>query len=195
MGTKKNSDPQKFCTCQVVTSSLRWKLQGFDCSLECSTTPLTRKLLIYRNWKSLWAVTCAGLKEIEMIDISQSVDTFFRRSQCRWYRVLGIGIGPPLAITSRINILNLFYFPVFIEEDVLQWLPLQCFLCHICHDFPSLGITSTAYVVGWVGRVQNKWSAAGWKKTRHQWVQYQAASDTDIIHVTKIISDYQDRVS
>ena len=57
------------------------------------------------------------------------------------------------------NILNLYYLPLFIEDDVLQLLPPECHFSHIYHNFPSLGITSTAYVVGWVGRVQNKWWA------------------------------------
>ena len=83
---------------------------------------------------------------------------------------------------------DLYYLPVSIEVDALQWLPLKCHFSHICHGFPSLGIASTAYVVGWVGRVQNKWWAA-WKKAYSISVQYHAVSDTDI-HITKIISDY-----
>ena len=80
------------------------------------------------------------------------------------------------------NVLDLLYLPVSVEGDVIQLLLLKCHFSNICHGFPSLGITSTAYVVGWVGRVQNKGSAA-WKNTSFQSVQYHAIRDT-FIYIT-----------
>ena len=148
------------------------------------------------NWmNNLWAVTCAVLKEIETTDISRKYWYFFRKSHCRWYRVFG-GLVSAHPYLWPMNVLHLSYFPLFIDDDVLQWLSLKCLISHIFHDFPSLGIlTSTsisagnAYVVGWVGRVQNKWPEAAWKKTALI-SPVSCLIDTDIIHTTKINSDY-----
>ena len=109
----------------------------------------------------------------------------FRKSQCRWYRVFSIGIGSPLLITYEYP-LKAILFPVSIDDDVLQWLPPKRHFSHICHDFPSLGIASTAHVVGWVGRVQNKWWAV-WKKhnINESNITPQASLTTDIIYINK----------
>ena len=89
---------------------------------------------------------------------------FFRTENCLSARPV---FNRPCCSRCLLIGLNLFYLPVFFEDDVLQRLPLKCHFCHICHDFPSLGITSTAYVVSRVGRVQNKWSPA-WKNIAFQ---------------------------
>ena len=91
VGTKKNSDSQDYCACQVFTSSLRRKLQGCDCSFECSTTPLTRKLLIL------------GTKKAWNISVSSHVCSIERDRNDRYFsKVLILFKETPVSMISSI---------------------------------------------------------------------------------------------